>query len=170
MGAAANIRSTVEFWYQQHGAALLLFGTALTGDRGRAQDAVHQVFLRLLEYEDLGHIADIRTYLFAAVRNRIIHDARRGGFDTALEESWFESPKRDYVEELSIRRALAGLPEDQRAVTVLHIWGGLTFAQVAEVLGINANTAAARYRYALAKLRDKLSTQKEVEANERPDG
>jgi RNA polymerase sigma-70 factor (ECF subfamily) len=81
----------------------------------------------------------------------------------------FESPHRDYVEELNIRRALAKLPEDQRQVTVLHIWGGLTFAQTAEVLGINANTAAARYRYALAKLRDSLSAEREEDAHARPD-
>jgi RNA polymerase sigma-70 factor (ECF subfamily) len=65
---------------------------------------------------------------------------------------------------------LAKLPEDQREVTILHIWGGLTFAQVAEVLGINSNTAAARYRYALAKLRDTLSAKKGVVVSERPDG
>ena len=159
----------MESWYRQHGAALLLFGIALSGDRGRAQDAVHQIFLKLLQHPDPGHIVDIRTYLFAALRNTIINDARRRGRDVALkfdDESRFESPNRDYVEELSMRRALAELPPDQREVTVLHIWGGLTFAQVAEVAGINANTAAARYRYALAKLRDSLTAKKGVGANE----
>jgi RNA polymerase sigma-70 factor (ECF subfamily) len=162
----------VESWYDQHGSALLLFGIALTGDRARAQDAVHQIFLKLLEHRDLGHIADIRTYLFAALRNTVISDARRRGRDVPLnfgEEPRFESPTRDYVEELHMRRALAELPEDQREVTVLHIWGGLTFAQVAEVAGINTNTAAARYRYALAKLRDSLSAKKGVGARERRD-
>lgn len=163
----------MESWYHQHGAALLLFGVALTGDRARAQDAVHQIFLRLLGYTDLGHIAAVRTYLFTALRNTIMSDVSRRPLDVPLElddDSWFESPNRDYVEELSLRRALAGLPEDQREVTILHTWGGLTFAQVAEVLGINANTAAARYRYALAKLRDTLSAKKGVVVNERPDG
>ena len=162
----------MESWYRQHGAALLLFGVTLTGDRGRAQDAVHQIFLRLLEHRDHGHIADIRAYLFCALRNTVINDTKRRGRDVALnldDEPWFESPNRDYVEELGIRRALAGLPEDQREVTVLHTWGGLTFAQVAEVLGISANTAAARYRYALAKLRDSLSIMKGEKARERPD-
>jgi RNA polymerase sigma-70 factor (ECF subfamily) len=163
----------VESWYHEHGGALLLFGIALTGDRGRAQDAVHQIFLKLLEYSDLGQIAAVRTFLFVALRNTIISDIRRRGRDVPLEfddGSWFESPHRDYVEELGVRRALAKLPEDQREVTILHIWGGLTFAQVAEVLGINSNTAAARYRYALAKLRDTLSAKKGVVVSERPDG
>src|SRR5262249_3190902 len=152
----AQNRDEVEAWYHQHGAALLLFGIALTGDRGRAQDALHEIFLRLLGHRELGHIADVRTYLFAALRNTIINDAKRRGRDVPLEptaESWFESPN-DYVEEIRIRRALTELPADQREVIVLHVWGGLTFSQAAEVLGINANTAAARYRYALVKLRD----------------
>jgi RNA polymerase sigma-70 factor, ECF subfamily len=130
---------------------------------------VQQIFLRLLQHRNAGHITDIRTYLFTALRNTIINDARRRGRDVSLkfdDESRFESPNRDYVEELSMRRALAELPQDQREVTVLHIWGGLTFAQVAEVAGINANTAAARYRYALAKLRDSLLATKGVGANE----
>ena len=162
----------MEFWYEEHGAALLLFGIALAGDRGRAQDAVHQIFLRLLEYRDLGHIADVRTYLFTALHNSIISDTRRRGRDVPLkfdDEPRFKSSDIDYVEELNIRRALAELPEDQREVTVLHIWGGLTFAQVAEVTGINANTAAARYRYALAKLRESLSAKKGMGASGRPD-
>ena len=153
----------MESWYHQHGAALLLFGIALIGDRGRAQDAVHQIFLKLLEHSDLGQIAAVRTYLFSALRNTIMSDVRRRGRDVTLElddNSWFESPNRDYLEELRVRRALASLPEDQREVTVLHIWGGLTFAEAAEVLGINAHTAAARYRYALDKLRDTLSETK----------
>ena len=32
----------------------------------------------------------------------------------------------------------------------------MTFAEIAEVLEISANTAASRYRYALDKLRDEL--------------
>ena len=53
-------------------------------------------------------------------------------------------------------RALAALPREQREVMALKIDGGLTFAQVAAVLGIRPNTAASRYRYALGKLRRSL--------------
>ena len=38
----------------------------------------------------------------------------------------------------------------------LKIDGGLTFAEVAALLGVSANTAASRYRYALEKLRAAL--------------
>ena len=72
------------------------------------------------------------------------------------EAVWFEPPNRDYPAEVNLRRALQALPDDQRQVVVLHVWGELTFLQVAEVMGISANTAASRYRYALAKLRDAM--------------
>jgi len=57
-----------------------------------------------------------------------------------------------------LERALAALPREQREVVALKIDGGLTFAQVAEVLGISPNTAASRYRYALGRLRDRLGS------------
>jgi RNA polymerase sigma-70 factor (ECF subfamily) len=72
---------------------------------------------------------------------------------------WYEPPNRDYAAELNLRRALQALPEDQRQVVVLHVWGELTLSQVAEVIGISANTAASRYRYALTKLRDAMSVK-----------
>jgi RNA polymerase sigma-70 factor (ECF subfamily) len=47
---------------------------------------------------------------------------------------------------------MGALPEDQRAVVHLKIWEDMTFAQIGETLGLPANTAASRYRYALEKL------------------
>ena len=49
--------------------------------------------------------------------------------------------------------ALTQLPPEQREVIVLKVWGGLTFSQIAETLGMPANTAASRYRYGLTALK-----------------
>ena len=51
---------------------------------------------------------------------------------------------------------LAALVTDallQREVVHLHVFDGLTFREIAEASGASINTVAARYRYALAKLR-----------------
>ena len=56
-----------------------------------------------------------------------------------------------------IGTALRELPDGPREVLVLKIWGDLTFDQVAEQLDIPPNTAASRYRYALAALRRELT-------------
>ncbi len=59
----------------------------------------------------------------------------------------------------ALEAAMRGLPEQQREVLVMKIWGGLTFPQVAQALDISANTAASRYRYALAKLHGQLAEE-----------
>jgi RNA polymerase sigma-70 factor, ECF subfamily len=153
----------IESLYRQHGAALVLFAAAICGERSGGQDAVHHVFLRLMERGQVEQIADVKAYLFTCVRNAVLNSARlrSRSLATDSEATWFEAPNRDYVAELSLRRGLSALTEDQRQVTVLHIWGELTFAQVAEVLGISANTAASRYRYALAKLREAMTIRED---------
>ena len=144
--------------YLQHGPALLLFASAMTGERSRAQDALHQVFLRLMESGNLSQATDKKAYLFGCVRNAVLNEAKHEQRNTALDpdSAWFDPPLRDYVAELNLRRALSALPEDQREVILLHLWGELTFAQIASVLGISSNTAASRHRYALAELRESM--------------
>jgi len=157
----------VELLYREHGPVLLLFASSIAGDRGRAQDAVQQIFLRMLENRKLDEVEDVKAYLFTCVRNTILNDHKSSQRNAALEEesAWFDPPHRDYAAERNLRRALASLPDDQREVLVLHVWGELTFLQTAEVLGISSNTAASRYRYALANLRESLCAKEDSCAN-----
>jgi RNA polymerase sigma-70 factor, ECF subfamily len=67
--------------------------------------------------------------------------------------AWLEERRQ------AVEAALQRLPEAQREVLVLRIWGELSFPQVAETLSISANTAASRYRYALSKLRESLAQE-----------
>ncbi len=147
----------IEALYRQHGSGLLLFALAMTGERSRAQDAVHHVFLKLLEHGDLGRASDPKAYLFGCVRNAVFDERKRQSRSEPLDDSaWFSPPDRDYAAEQKLRNALAVLPDDQREVVVLHIWGELTFAQIGDLLKVSSNTAASRYRYALDKLRESI--------------
>ena len=155
MNLAQESVAEIDLLYREHGPALLLFALAITGERSKAQDAVHHVFLRLLEKGDLRRASDKKAYLFGCVRNTILNERKRQDRQRPLDDSaWFSPPDQDYAGEQNLRRALAALPEDQRQVVVLHVWGELTFSQVGDLLNVNANTAASRYRYALGKLRD----------------
>ena len=145
----------IEVLYRQHGAALVLFASAIIGDRARAQDAVHQVFLKLMENSTLLRAWDPKGYLFASVRNAALNDIKTRNLHVALdvETVWFEPPDRDYAAEKNLQRALRAIPEDQRQIVVLHIWAELTFSQIAQIIEISPNTAASRFRYGLVKLR-----------------
>jgi RNA polymerase sigma-70 factor, ECF subfamily len=156
----------IEGLYRQHGAALLLFAIGICGESSRAQDAVHQVFLKLMETNSLQSALDPKAYLFASVRNVLLNDRKFRQRNVSIEpdQLWFTPPDRDHAAELNLRRALQSLPDDQRQVVVLHVWGELTFAAVAVVLSISANTAASRYRYALTKLREAMSVKENSNA------
>ena len=159
-------REEVEQLYRDHAKVLVLFACATLGERMRAQDIVQQVFLRLIE-RPVNRPDNAQAYLFTAVRNTALNEMRSARRTVELDEDqpWFheqdlQAEARDVVSEKNLRRALWRLPEEQREVTVMHVWGGMTFLAIAGVLGISANTAASRYRYALAQLRVQMEARR----------
>jgi RNA polymerase sigma-70 factor (ECF subfamily) len=60
-----------------------------------------------------------------------------------------------------LERAYRRLSVEQRAVFVLHHYLGLPLVEVAELLGIPAGTARSRLHYAIAGLRDALTSDSE---------
>ena len=169
MGRTERNADEIEALYRQHGAALLLFASAISGNRARAQDAVHQVFLNAIENGSVSQAINKKAYLFACVRNAVLNDTKVQDRNMPLDvdSAWFSPPDRDYAGEQNLRRALGELPDDQREVTVLHVWGELTFSEIAALLGVSPNTAASRYRYALAKLRGSMQAKENSCADSR---
>ena len=156
----------LETLYQDHAAALFRFLIRLTGDEAEVKDILQEIFVRLAKSPELlKEVESPRSYLF------------RMGHLLAIDRMRREQTRRHYNEQAGLevdcaapavadpdaawRRkllgdSLAALPPEQKVVVLLKIWEGLTFAQIAEVLGISADTAASRYRYALDKLRGAL--------------
>lgn len=149
----------VQSLYQQYGPGLLLYARSLLGSKHAAEDVLQQVFMRILQQNTIPE--QPKPYLFRAVHNTALNLIR--GESTQVElaniEPWFEAPEQDHTERLTLTTELMRVPRDQRQVLVLHLWGGLTFDEVASVLDISPNTAASRYRYALQKLRAALQPE-----------
>jgi RNA polymerase sigma-70 factor (ECF subfamily) len=143
----------VQALYQQHGPGLLLYACSLLGRKHAAEDVLQQVFMKLLEQNSIPE--EPRPYLFRAVHNAALNLMRSESKQVELAdiEPWFEAPQHDHAARLTLTVELMRIPEEQRQVIVLHIWGGLSFDEIGSVLYISANTAASRYRYALQKLR-----------------
>ena len=99
---------------------------------------------------------DFRAYLFSALRHAVARiGTRPRPAELATDEIAARPSAEDNVDPVlfgRLERGLAALPAEQREVLALKIDGGLTFAEVAAVLGLRPNTAASRYRYALDKL------------------
>src|SRR6185295_19023224 len=78
--------------YAELGPALLAYARSITLDVPAAQDALHGVFLRLLD-RPAAAIAEPRPYLFRAVRNEALN-ARRKSFRerSGQREAWLLAP------------------------------------------------------------------------------
>jgi RNA polymerase sigma-70 factor, ECF subfamily len=145
--------------YATLGPALLAYARSILRSTAEAEDAVQQVFLKLLATPAVELPLEPRPYLFRAVRNTSLnrHRSASRAARALAEAPLFVAPngRADLVADLEA--ALADLPDEQRQVVALRIWGDLTIEEAAGVLSIPPNTAASRYRYALAKLRQRFA-------------
>ncbi len=140
---------------------LLLFARQWVQSAADAEDIVQEAFVKFWRRN---HKIENRALLYAAVRSIALDFIRRDSRRARREATAF-SENREFIEpefesEDDTQRALAeaidGLSCEQREVLVMKIWNELTFAEIAAALGISQNTAASRYRYALAALRNIL--------------
>jgi RNA polymerase sigma-70 factor (ECF subfamily) len=152
-------------WLDQHGAALVLWARQWVPRQADAEDVVQEAFVRF--WRSRQRAADATAYLYACVKHCAL-DWQRGRRRQLLREeavarpeaeSLFTGPLEQNERRAAVAAALTALPESQREVLVLKIWGGLSFPQISAALRISTNTAASRYRYALAKLREQLAEE-----------
>jgi RNA polymerase sigma-70 factor, ECF subfamily len=145
--------------YDELGRALLAYARSIVHDDAEAEDALQQVFMKLMTGRAVLPL-EPRPYLFRAVRNTCLNQrralSRRAAGPGGPAPAAFTAPNgRDGLAR-DLEDALQELPREQREVVVLRVWGQMTLDEAAAVLGIPANTVASRYRYALAKLRQRF--------------
>lgn len=154
-------------WLARHGPALVLFARQWVAGRADAEDVVQEAFVRFWRSRE--RAADPPAYLYGCVK-RCALEALRGRQRRLRRESQSGRPDtvptnllacalEDDERRAAIEAALARLPTAQREVLVMKIWGGLSFPQIAAAADISPDTAASRYRYAIAKLREQLTQE-----------
>lgn len=152
-------------WFHLYGPKLLLCARQWTRSRADAEDIVQDAFVRYWRHQrDLP--GEPMALLVTSVRRAALDRARRDLRREVREDrvaadeghrAWFENALEQDERRVAIEEALRRLPNEQREVLVLKIWGELTFEQIGRELEISPNTAGSRYRYALAALRRELT-------------
>ena len=157
--------ATDEIWktcFSQLAPGLVLFARQWTRSAADAEDIVQEAFVKFWRRH---HDVANRGLLYATVRSIALdfirRDSRRARREaTALSDVDSTVQPAFDIEDDSQRAlvsALDLLPQEQREVLVMKIWNELTFTEIASALEISQNTAASRYRYALAALKKNLS-------------
>jgi RNA polymerase sigma-70 factor (ECF subfamily) len=132
--------------FAELGPGLVLFARQFVRSIADAEDIVQEAFVRFWRKQ---HSIENRDLLR--------RDGRRARREAAASADMEQITEPQFDFEDGAPRELAAaidlLPVQQREVLVMKIWNELTFAEIATALEISQNTAASRYRYALASLK-----------------
>jgi RNA polymerase sigma factor (sigma-70 family) len=145
----------------------LVYGLArrVTASTAHAEEITQEVFVYLWQNPDRfdAERGTLRAFLGAVAHRRSVDEVRRNTRRTAREDrvgtdastlemfDVAEGIERSQTAE-RVQAAVSSLPEQQREAVLLAYFGGLTFRQVAEKLGIPEGTAKSRLRLGLSKL------------------
>lgn len=170
-------RIALALLYERHWKAVYSYAWVLAQSVAEAEDVTQECFLALARRPksfEPGR-AQLRTWLLAVARNQFLQRVRNQARETVAGDGDERGIEPGLDEDLmsleraeAVQKALAALPEAQREALYLFEFEGLSLAESAIVLGIDANAVKARlYRgreqlkRLLAPLRPALSWKSE---------
>jgi RNA polymerase sigma-70 factor (ECF subfamily) len=144
----------------RHAAALVLYARQWCA---APEDVVQEGFLKLIVQRPPPD--NPVSWLYRVVRNAAVSAARSArrrqrheAGAAARAPAWFQGAEADVLDVEAATAALQALPLEEREAIVAHLWGGLTFEEIAALAGCSSSTAHRRYAAGLAHLRERLHT------------
>jgi RNA polymerase sigma factor (sigma-70 family) len=132
-------------------------------------DVVQEAFIKLGGMETPP--PTVGAWLFHFVRQRAISagrsERRRRKHESlaAPTASWFERDPSASIDAAAAVEALAKLENDEREAIVAHLWGGLSFAEIAVLTRSSGATVHRRYWSGIEKLRAELEEKCPAKTN-----
>jgi RNA polymerase sigma-70 factor, ECF subfamily len=167
----------------RHKKGVFNFCLRMLGNQAAAEDAMQEVFLRIVRSaKDWERQAKFTTWLYTVARNHCIDALRKASYrktaslDQSLRDGEEDGPslgervadsesvtpdrgaESNRLRE-KLARAIADLPEEQREVFVMREYSGMPFKDIASVVGVPENTVKSRMRYALEHLKKSLAAE-----------
>ncbi len=178
-GANMDLAFQIEELFKNDRKKFLSFIRQKVRSQEDAVDILQDVFTNVLAASRNVQrpIENIASWVFTAVRNRIIDNYRKKRAETFSELQTpgqadegmdsFEnflgdittSPENSLIRKTiweAVQDGLQGLPDEQREVFIKNEFEGISFREMSEETGVNINTLLARKRYAVIHLRGHL--------------
>lgn len=178
-GSAHKTSTVWSQWLAENGPRMFLFARQQTRSSEDAEDVLQEALVKLARMVDEGSFdggqESWRPFLYTAIRRLAIDlgrkndrrskrekksEAERQGETGGVVDPWFDSDASNDETRTLLEQGLKKLPGKFSEVIVMKIWGGHTFAEIGNMLGVSLNTVASRYRYGLEQLRRGLEVAK----------
>jgi RNA polymerase sigma factor (sigma-70 family) len=152
-----------------HSARVYRLAYRLTGDRHDAEDLTQEVFVRVFRSLHTYTPGTMGGWLHRITTNLFLDQARRKQrirFDALTDEAAVKLPSAlptpdaaqlDQMFDADIEAALTSLAPDFRAAVVLCDVEGLSYEEIADVLGLKLGTVRSRIHRGRAQLRSALA-------------
>jgi RNA polymerase sigma-70 factor, ECF subfamily len=159
----------LELLVRRHATPLLTFLVRMTGDRHRGEELFQEVFLAVwVKRRSYQHPRPFKPWLYAIALNKCravfrlrplrmapLADDGPASDDAAPADALMAAETADLVS-----RAVARLPDQQRAVVTLRVWESLSYARIAEIVECSEATVRSHMHHGLAALRKHLEHQR----------
>ena len=158
----AGSHAAMEVLVRRFAARLLTFLMRLTGRLHVAEDLFQETFVAVWAKRETYHVGRaFNPWLYAIAVNKHRERGRRKAHVRELPAvpvvELDEDPPDARDRFAEARLALGKLGDRQREVVVLHLYGGLSYAQIGECLGVGETTARGYMFEALGVLRREMS-------------
>jgi RNA polymerase sigma-70 factor (ECF subfamily) len=162
----------LEVVFHRYAGPMCTFALHVVRRPDLATEVVHDVFLRIWERRERLQVRDsLQAYLYRATRNRALDVMKRA----ALEQRWVErstqeheaagppamAPAHAELERAdlvtALERAVEEIPERRRMAFLLRWKDGLSYVEIAGLMGTSIKTVENQISRALRDLRDLLA-------------
>lgn len=142
-------RELIHNWFESYKVGLYRFAFSILKDETLAEDALQEVFLRILTGKYWPQPGKERAYLYRCIRNICYDELRKKKhFQDGQNEPADTADPYAYLE------LIASLSPQEQQIVTLKIVGGLTNREIGMIMGISEQAAKKRYQRAIEKLRE----------------
>ena len=153
--------------YERHRGPLYRYILRLAGDPATANDLYQGSWEKIIKSRGRYKAsAPFKAWMYRIAHNHVMDHfrRRRPEGDADPDEVSSKQPRPDEQMARQNRRdellaAINSLPADQKDALILKMETGLDLQTIAEVTGVNPETAKSRLRYAVKKLKQILANQ-----------